>query len=256
MSILLIAGILLTALWIDYSGKASKAMNQIKNIIKDPVSTTSSYLEEEFDLPIIKMKESVLLELPIVNQLPELPRGCEVTSLTMLLQSANVVVDKMTLAEQIKKDETPYQVVNGVIHYGHPNDGFIGNMYTFKERGLGVYHEPIRQLAEQYLPGKIKDFTGGQFQEIKIHLSDERPVWVIINTKYKKLSKDHFFTWQTPKGKIQVTHREHSVLITGYDENFIYFNDPLTGVKNKKAPIKDFEESWVQMGRQAITFLP
>jgi hypothetical protein len=30
----------------------------------------------------------------------------------------------------------------------------------------------------------------------------------------------------------------------------------LTGEKNKKAPMHDFEESWVQMGRQAITYLP
>lgn len=35
----------------------------------------------------------------------------------------------------------------------------------------------------------------------------------------------------------------------------MYFNDPLTGEKNKKAPINAFENAWVQMGKQAITYI-
>lgn len=206
-------------------------------------------IKEETDL----LKESVLLDAPIVNQLPELPRGCEVTSLTMLLQYANVDVDKMTLADQIKKDTTPYVRKNGKIYYGNPNDGFIGDMYSLNGPGLGVYHKPIASLAEKYLPGSIIDFTGSSFEEIKKHLSNDRPVWVITNSTFKKLPDSEFRTWHTPSGTVKITYSEHSVLITGYDETHIYFNDPLTGEKNKKAPIKDFEESWVQMGSQAIT---
>ena len=187
--------------------------------------------------------------------MPELPRGCEVTSLAMLLQHAGVEVDKMTLAKEIKKEPSAYQVKNGVVHFGHPNDGFVGDMYSFQNPGLGVYHKPIKELAEQYLPGNIIDLTGANFQELTIHLSDERPVWVIINTTYKKLPTNYFQTWQTPSGPVDITYKEHSVLLTGYDKDYIYFNDPLTGEKNKKAPLKDFEESWVQMGSQAITYL-
>lgn len=206
-------------------------------------------VKEEADL----LKESVLLDAPILNQLPELPRGCEVTSLAMLLQYADVDVDKLTLAEEIKKDSTPYVRENGTIYYGNPNDGFIGDMYSLSGPGLGVYHKPIAALAEQYLPGSIVDFTGSDFEEIKKHLSSNHPVWVITNSTFKKLPDSAFRTWHTPSGTIEITYSEHSVLITGYDEEYIYFNDPLTGEKNKKAPITDFEESWVQMGSQAIT---
>lgn len=206
-------------------------------------------IKEETDL----LKESVLLDAPIINQLPDLPRGCEVTSLAMLLQYANVDVDKMTLAKEIKKDNTPYVRENGKIYYGHPNDGFIGDMYSLSGPGLGVYHKPIAALAEQYLPGSIVDFTGSDFEEIKKHLSSNQPVWVITNSTFKKLPESAFRTWHTPSGTVEITYSEHSVLITGYDEKYIYFNDPLTGEKNKKAPITDFEESWVQMGSQAIT---
>lgn len=255
--VFLISLSLIASLLIVDTKKAEKTISHLRHWIKEPVIKTYSYTVEEFhELPIIKIKENVLLDAPTLSQYPELPRGCEVTSLAMLLQSADIKVDKLTLAKKIKKDPTPYRIEKGKTFFGHPNEGFVGNMYTNHEPGLGVYHGPIRQLAENYLPGRIKDFTGSDFQEVKIHLSDNRPVWVITNTRYQKLSADSFITWETPKGQIQVTYREHSVLLTGFDKEFIYFNDPLTGEKNKKAPIKDFEESWVQMGRQAITYLP
>ena len=49
-----------------------------------------------------EMKEAAMIEdVPFIKQLPELPRGCEVTSLAMLLQYKGVQVDKMQLASEI-----------------------------------------------------------------------------------------------------------------------------------------------------------
>lgn len=223
---------------------------------EDQIVRTANSSNEKYDQMIIKMKDKVLIDAPIINQMPELPRGCEVTSLAMLLKHANVDVDKMVLAKEVKKDPTPYKVKNGVITFGHPNYGFVGDMYSFENPGLGVYHKPIKELAEQYLPGRVIDLTGSEFSELKIHLSDNRPIWVIINTAYKKLPDRYFQTWQTPHGEVKITYKEHSVLVTGYDENYVYFNDPLTGEKNRKVDIKGFEDAWIQMGRQAITYFP
>ncbi|MBS4200088.1 C39 family peptidase [Bacillus sp. FJAT-49732] len=210
--------------------------------------------EQKEKLEIIRIENKVLIDAPVIKQFPELPRGCEVTTLAMLLGSAGINVDKMSLAEEIKKDLTPRTVKNGEIHFGNPHKGFVGNMYSFNEPGLGVYHEPIMELAESYLPKKMVNLSGQSFDELKIPLSDGRPVWVIINSQYRELEDSYFQIWHTKEGKVRVTMKEHSVLITGYDDQFVYFNDPLTGIKNKKAPIKDFEKSWVQMGSQALTY--
>ncbi|KAA9012693.1 C39 family peptidase [Niallia endozanthoxylica] len=233
----------------------ANAVEQMKYWFQSPIVKTNTLLQDTFDLSVIKMKDSVLIDAPVINQLPELPRGCEVTSLAMLLQYAGVEVDKMTLAERVKKEPSTYRKENNVIYFGHPNDGFVGDMYSYHNPGLGVYHKPIKELADQYLPGRMVDLTGSDFQELKIHLSDNRPVWVIINTTYSRLPDSRFQTWQTPSGPVNITYKEHSVLVTGYDAQYIYFNDPLTGKKNRKAPIMEFEDSWVQMGSQAITYL-
>lgn len=212
---------------------------------------TNTYEKEMF----IDRKENVLLDAPLIRQLPELPRGCEVTSLAMLLQFAGVDVDKMTLAQEIKKDTTQYKEKDGKIYYGHPNEGFVGDMYSYNQPGLGVYHKPIAQLAGAYLPKQIIDLTGSSFQQIEKQLSSGKPVWAIVTSTFKKLPKQQFITWHTPKGEIDITYSEHSVLITGYDNEYIYVNDPLADKKNSKLKKHDFIESWTQMGSQAITYI-
>jgi uncharacterized protein YvpB len=190
---------------------------------------------------------TVVLSAPFINQKPELPRGCEVTSLAMLLNYGGVQVSKMELAEKIKK--VPYET-NGF--KGDMNKGFLGDMYSFQKPGLGVYVDPIYTLANQYLPGKIINLTGHPVRELYEMIDKGSPVWVITNAYFKKLSEDQFRMYQTKDGPMNVTYQQHSVVITGYTRDSVYLNDPLAETKNKKVDRKQFEESWVQMGSQAI----
>jgi uncharacterized protein YvpB len=203
----------------------------------------------------IIIKESVLLDIPVILQLPELPRGCEVTSLAMLLQHAGVNVGKMELAEGIERDSTLFQMKGGQVFFGHPNVGFVGDMYNIDNPGYGVYHKPVKELADRYLPNRVVDLTGSEFNKVEESLSNGFPVWIIINSWYTEVPPEQFRTWNTPAGEVQITYREHSVLITGYDEEYVYVNDPLTGEKDKKVPKRDFVKAWVQMGSQAITYV-
>ncbi|TGA95875.1 hypothetical protein E4665_17335 [Sporolactobacillus shoreae] len=193
-------------------------------------------------------RASVLIQAPQIQQNPGLPRGCEVTSLAMLLQQAGVKINKMELATEIKK--VPYEQ-NG--RYGDPGEGFVGNMYRISSPGYGVYHQPLVDLAGKYLPFRIADLTGKSFSSIIDSLNDGRPVIVITNVTFRPLPSSAFETWHTASGTVRITRQEHAVLITGYDRNHIYFNNPL-GSKNESADKQSFIKAWEQMGSQAITY--
>ncbi len=194
-------------------------------------------------------KQSHKIEVPMYYQKPQLPRGCEVTSLSMLLNYHKIYVDKMELAKNIEKDETPYEVLNGQIYSGNPNVGFVGNMYNINEHGYGVYMLPIFNLTKKYTNSAM-NLTGTDLENLLYLVDRNRPVVIITNTSYKKLPQNNFVKWNTSQGEIFITYKEHSIIITGYDEKYIYFNDPL-GYENK-ALKNDFEEAYIQMGKQAI----
>jgi uncharacterized protein YvpB len=187
--------------------------------------------------------------VPLVLQNPELPRGCEVTSLAMLLQHAGVSVNKMELAKNIKK--IPFEK-NGL--RGDLNDGFVGDMYSKKNPGLGVYAGPVYELGLDYLPDELINLTGKEMKDLYRMIEKGYPVWVITNATFAPLKDNQFETWKTKNGKIKVTYYEHSVVMTGYDDEYVYINDPLDKEVGKKVAKKQFEDAWVQMGKQAISY--
>ncbi|MDZ4486281.1 C39 family peptidase [Bacillus cereus] len=192
----------------------------------------------------------ILSNVPLIQQLPELDRGCEVTSLAMMLQYAGVSVDKMTLANEIKKVDF---IDDGV--RGNPNEGFVGNIYTFSESGYGVYHGPLFQLAEKYLPNKAVDLTGKNIEEIYKSVKAGQPVVMITNATFVPLDEDEFTTWETNSGDVSITYNEHCVVLIGYDQESVYIRDPLEDSLDVKVPRETFEQAWVQMGSQAISYV-
>lgn len=197
---------------------------------------------------------SPLINAPLIDQRPELVRGCEVTSLAMLLQTAGIKVDKLTLAKQVKKDPTPKTDVKGMIHYGNPNIGFVGNMYDLNEPGYGVYHGPLMALAQSYLGNRAIDLTGMSFDIVLNQLREGIPVMVITSTTFKKIPASDWQTWETESGPIKVSKKEHAVLLTGYSNNRLYLNDPLRGKKNEVTNRDAFIQAWKQFGSQAISY--
>ncbi|MDQ7233469.1 C39 family peptidase [Bacillus pacificus] len=192
----------------------------------------------------------ILSNVSLIQQLPELDRGCEVTSLAMLLQYAGVSVDKMELASEIKKVNF---LDNGV--RGDPNEGFVGNIYTFSESGYGVYHGPLFQLAKKYLPNKAIDLTGKSIEEVYKSVKSGKPVVMITNATFTLLDENEFTTWETNSGDVSITYNEHCVVLIGYDKEFVYIRDPLSDSLDVKVPRESFEQAWVQMGSQAISYV-
>ncbi|WP_245592287.1 C39 family peptidase [Ectobacillus panaciterrae] len=199
-----------------------------------------SLSSKQNDAPSMFRPPSVLLHAPLISQMPELPRGCEVTSLAMLLQYKRVSVSKITLANEVKKDPAAYRRLGSTIYFGNPHYGFVGSMTSFKEPGFGVFHGPIYELANRYLNGNALDITGSTFDTVMEHVGQQKPVWVINTSTFDFVPSRYWQTWQTPHGPISITDKEHSVLVTGYDNQYVYFNDPLANIKNRKIPIAAF----------------
>jgi uncharacterized protein YvpB len=196
--------------------------------------------------PIILPNE-ILLNVPLLNQLdaPQLYNGCEVTSLAMLLHYRGIMVSKNELATKITRVPLLYQDGTN----GNPNIGFVGNMEDGP--GLGVYHRPIFQLAKSYA-SKVEDLTKQPFSTVMEQLAQGSPVWVITTTTFAPTTEIE--NWKTPQGTVDITYKMHSVVITGYDKDNIYINDPY-GSKNKKVNKENFIKAWEQMGSQAIVLV-
>lgn len=203
--------------------------------------------------PIQKM-ESVLLSVPLVKQLPELRNGCEITSLTMLLQYYGVKKEKMELVPELIRDKTPIKKdKNGkILSWGDPNEGFVGDI-TGKSIGYGVYHKPLFLLLKNYIDSAI-DLSGSSLNELELKLSKGSPVVVWTTVNYVAPAKKDWRTWKSPTGTVKATFKEHSVLLVGYDKDHIYLNDPLSGEKQVKVEKATFLSGWSAMGKQAISY--
>ncbi|KWU62334.1 MULTISPECIES: C39 family peptidase [Bacillus] len=236
--------LLCIGVWGAYTNGITKYVEKVKGLL---FSSVQSQKRIEFS----NNDEKVMLSnVPLIQQLPELDRGCEVTSLAMMLQYAGVSVDKMKLANEIKKVNFMEDGVRG-----NPNEGFVGNIYTFSESGYGVYHGPLFQLAKKYLPNKAVDLTGKSIEEIYMSVKAGHPVVMITNATYAPLDEAEFTTWETNSGDVSITYNEHCVVLVGYDKESVYIRDPLDDSLDVKVPRGKFEQAWVQMGSQAISYV-
>ncbi|BDZ31733.1 C39 family peptidase [Lactiplantibacillus sp. WILCCON 0030] len=197
--------------------------------------------------PQPKVVNQVKLSVPLVEQMtePKLYNGCEVTSLTMMLNYYHINVTKNQLATKLTS--VPLDYDNG--EHGNPNVGFVGDV-TGANPGLGVYHGPIVKLAKTQT-SQVKDLTGSSFDQVIAQLELGRPVWTITTGTFAPVST--MKTWQTPQGSVKVTYDMHSVVIVGFDraKKVVYINNPY-GYKQQAVNWSDFEGAYNQMGKQAV----
>lgn len=198
-----------------------------------------------------KLAEEALLEAPLLNQYPELPRGCEVTSLAMLLQYKGLNVDKLELAEEMPRDDTPIDWnPDGTIRYwGNPNTGFVGDI-TLKSKGFGIYHLALYDLLKKHVPSAV-DLTGQGFDRILRQVAKGVPVLVWTTVQFDEPTS--WVEWDSPDGPVRTTYQEHAVLLVGYGKDYVVVNDPLKGA-TVRANRGDFEESWEALGKQALSY--
>lgn len=185
--------------------------------------------------------------VPIISQLPELPTGCEVTALAMLLNYNGIDVSKITLAKDMPK--TQLQSTDSGDYAEHPSVAFLGDPFT--ENGYGVYSPVILNMIDNYAPGRAVDLNGKSLNQLLKVVANGMPVlaWATIDMKPVTLTDK----WITPDGEeFTWTAGEHALIIVGYENNEIIVHDPLEG-KEIRYDKKLFKKRYNKIGKMAVT---
>lgn len=159
----------------------------------------------------------VKLNVPVIGQLPELPTGCEVTAVTMMLQYAGSHQNKIQVAREMPKHET------------NPKMGYVGD--PFSRSGWTIYPPALTTLIESEV-GSSEDLSGSTLQVIENKLAQEDPVVV----------------WMTMHGFVV-----HAITLVGFDNNYIFYNDPWTGLGYLKMEKSEFLENWSSQESRAVS---
>jgi len=200
------------------------------------------------DFPNEEMHDYQVLHTVPISQLPDLPNGCEAVAATMLLNWAGVDVSKEQIATELPKGPLPAIQEDGTWQGANPEDVFVGDPFDV---GYGIYHKPIAQLLKRYLPGRIIDLTGSPLDKLLDTVKSGRPVlvWATEHMDPPVLRDE----WVEPNGNIVDWYDpEHAMLLTGWDDDHAYMNDPMTG-KQEIYNLWAFQTVWEAMGSQAIT---
>ena len=201
-------------------------------------------IDDEVDW--MTMKQEQKLDVPLENQMPDLPNGCEVTSLSMLMNYYGIKVNKNELAENIQHVNF---FTDGGKYRGNPNQGFVGHM-SIANAGWCVYNGPLYNVARKYTT-HIENITGSDFLSLLKLVSNGHPVLIITTTTFNRVNDMQ--TWDTNTGKVNVTPSSHACVITGYSKpkKVVYVNNPY-GYKNQPVNWKNLQASYNQQGRQAL----
>ncbi|OLS41927.1 C39 family peptidase [Bacillus sp. MRMR6] len=198
-------------------------------------------------------KESMMLDVALIKQNPELRYGCEVTSLAMVLNYAGVNTNKMELYQAVRKDLDPLKKSNtgDIISWGNPAEGFVGDM-TGKTAGYAVFDKPMIDLINQKLPGRAVNLTNQPFDAVLDHVSKGFPVVVWTTGDYRL--PDRWEQWNHGSQVIKTPLDLHAVVLVGYDKANVYLNDPLSGKKQVAVNKERFIASWKALESRAVSY--
>lgn len=166
-----------------------------------------------------------MLPVRCVMQNPELPTGCEATSLTIVLNYLGYTVDKMEIVNNY--------LTKGKIGTVTAWQAFIGDP-TSPNLGFGCYSTVLKQCADKYLaennsPYKSYNITGTGFDSLLAEVEKGSPViiWATID-----MVKPYYAnSWQIDGEEYRWLADEHCLVLTGFDRdsNICYVADPLKG---------------------------
>lgn len=160
------------------------------------------------------------LEVENIDQNPELPNGCEITSAAIVLQYLGFPVDKVTLAEEYLPTHSPYWEAD-------PNVEFMGNpadelaFYCLPGAVVTAVNAYLEELGSGY---QALDISGAPVEELYQWVANGTPVLVWTTRAFS--DPLYNYTFQLPNGSWPYSN-SHCLVLTGYDTETCYLADPM-----------------------------
>ncbi len=161
-----------------------------------------------------------------ILQYPELPTGCEVTSLTMALRFAGYDVSKEELADQYLEKTSPGTVSYKTAFWGDPRQA----------ESFGCYAPVIVNAANRYLTAqgsgqRAYDLTGTPLDDILMEIRMGFPV-IVWGSMYINEEIIFSYGWEIEGETVTWPSNEHCMLLIGFDteNNSVIVCDPLEGI--------------------------
>ena len=197
--------------------------------------------------------ENVYIPINPLMQEPELPNGCEIVSLTALLNYFGYDVSKTTMADQYLPKQA-FRLIDGKIYGPNPYIAYAGNPRS-KKFGWYSFAPPIVEAADRYMAtqtNKMKaiNISGSSKEKILSLLNNGVPVviWITLDLSKPTLN-GHWYLNDTGQYYKAYTNL-HVVVLNGYKEDVVHVMNPLKGQVeyNMDAFFKSYEE----MGKHAV----
>jgi len=216
---------------------------------KEDTTQTSQEIEEEETIKA----ENHIDNVPYLNQKKlGYPTGCEAVSATMVLKYKGYDVSVEDIVENTANGSKKYQEDDGTWYGADPFKEFVGHPSLGLSKGsYGVFAEPIAKAMSQYAENKVKNISGCTVKQLFSYVSNGEPVVVWCVKNAGDLKQGVRWKYEDGSGSFEELIGEHCAVLIGYDEKYVYLNDPSAG-ENVKQDKDKFIYNWIKLYSQAI----
>ncbi len=226
----------------------------------DPHTLYNGYTVEQLGEYYQKPESSfgkVSIDMPVINQFPELPVGCEIAAAASVLNYLGFDIDKVTMAEEyfVYDDSFTYDE-NGDSRGPDPYKVFAGDPFSW---GYGCFAPVVKDAMNKYFKTLDSGYRAYDLYEMNSadieKLIDEGVPIIVWATQDMKP-----FNYRSPaewyingtNEKYQWLGNSHTLVLCGYDNACYYFmdcNDKTEIIPYVKGTfLKRFEEA----GKQCV----
>lgn len=222
-------------------------------VIDTSILDTSNNLEEYEEVDYNLGEDYTIENFGIIYQMPELPTGCEITALTMMLNYYNFEINKTEMAKKyLPTIEYDFYYDNGIMIGNDIDCYFIGNPES--ESGFVCGCQAIETAANKYFDDidsnyVAVDLTGSSPYELYDLISKDTPVFVLVTIGME----DRFETegWYTEDGKyVEWSTNDHGAVLIGYSDETVTIADPLAGIIEYERD--QFEKVYIERGQKCV----